>query len=147
MNKRMHSLLEIKAVDAERRIITGIATTPTPDSYNDIVELDGVEYDLPMPFLYQHNSRMPIGNVIAAKKTKDALEITVQIAKLDDPSAAPFVEEAWALISSKPPLVRGLSIGFRALEEAWMSDAGGFRTRPTTEYRRLVNARKGRQAM
>lgn len=125
MNKRMYSVLQIKAVDEERRIITGIATTPTPDTYNDIVELAGVEYELPIPFLYQHRSGMPIGNVIAAKKTSDALEVTVQIAKLDDPSMAPFVEEAWALIKAK--LIRGLSIGFRALEEAWMNDVGGFR--------------------
>lgn len=127
MDKRMHSLLEIKSVDQERRILTGIASTPTPDSYNDIVEVDGIEYSLPLPFLYQHNSRQPIGNVIAAKKTKDALEITVQIAKLDDPTIAPFIEEAWALMTSKPPLIRGLSIGFRALEESWMQDMGGFR--------------------
>lgn len=118
---RAYSIVEFKAVDGEKRIIEGIASTPTPDRMNDIVELDGMDFKLPLPFLYQHNHQRPIGHVIEAKKTRDGLKIKAKIA--DD--IAPFITEAWSLI--KGGLIRGLSIGFRPIEEAWNKETGGFR--------------------
>lgn len=118
---RAYSLLEIKSVDEERRTIEGIASTPTPDRMNDIVELDGISFKLPMPFLYQHNARQPIGKVISAKVTKAGLLIKAQLAR---PGVAAFIDEAWALV--KEGLVPGLSIGFRAIEEAYNRETGGF---------------------
>lgn len=118
---RAYSVLDIKSVDAEKRLIEGIASTPTPDRMNDVIELDGMEFALPLPFLYQHNSRQPIGHVIEARKTRDGLRIKAQIAG----DVAPFIGEAWALI--KAGLIRGLSIGFRPIEEAFNKETGGFR--------------------
>lgn len=120
-NRALLSTLEIKAVDDEKRILEGIASTPTPDSYNDVVSMDGIEYVLPMPFLNQHKASEPIGNVIAATQSKDGLHIKVQIAA---DSVAPYIATAWSLIKSG--LVRGLSIGFRALEESYDRERGGY---------------------
>jgi HK97 family phage major capsid protein/HK97 family phage prohead protease len=117
---RAYSVLNVKAVHEDQRIIEGIASTPTPDRMQDVVELDGIEFDLPLPLLYQHNSRQPIGHVIDAKKTNGELRIKAQIA----PDVATFITEAWALIKAK--LVGGLSIGFRSLEESYNRDTGGF---------------------
>lgn len=39
---KAYSLLETKQVSDESRTITGVATTPRVDSYNDIVESEGV---------------------------------------------------------------------------------------------------------
>lgn len=128
MTNRCYSLLTIKTIDEDKRIIEGIASTPTPDRMQDVVELDGMSFSLPMPFLYQHNSRQPIGKVIAAKKTKDGLEIKAQIA----PDIAPYIGEAYALI--KAGLVPGLSIGFRAIEEAYNRETGGFHFIKTELY-------------
>lgn len=119
---RAYSTLEVKSFDDERRIIEGIASTPTPDRMEDIVVPEGIEYSLPLPFLYQHNSRQPIGKVIAAKTDSSAMTIVAQLAPL---GTAGFIDEAWNLI--KTGLVRGLSIGFRSLEETYDRITGGFK--------------------
>lgn len=120
--RRVYSVMEVKAVDDEQRIIEGIATTPTPDRYEDVVETEGAEFTLPLPFLYQHNARQPIGNVIETSIKKDGMKIR---AKLAGAGVADFIDEAWNLIKAK--LVRGLSIGFRSLEESYDKVTGGYR--------------------
>ena len=45
MMDRAYSVLTIKSVDADRRVITGIATTPTPDRHGDIIEPLGVTFN------------------------------------------------------------------------------------------------------
>lgn len=119
---RAYSTIEFKSVDGEARTLEGIASTPAPDRMNDVVEPLGMEFKLPYPFLYQHDSRKPIGNVVEARATKDGLKIKVQIAK---EGVAPYIDEAWALI--KAGLVRGLSIGFRSLEESFDKALNGYR--------------------
>ena len=120
--KRAYSTIEIKSLDEDKRIIEGIASTPTPDRMNDVVVPEGMEFKLPYPFLYQHNSSKPIGTVIEAKVTKAGLYIKAQIA---GSGIAQFIDEAWALIKSG--LIRGLSIGFRSLEESYDKALNGFR--------------------
>lgn len=122
MLTRAYSTIEIKAIDEEKRIIEGIASTPTPDRMNDVVVPEGMEFKLPLPFLYQHDSRKPIGNIFYAKATEEGLPIKVQIARA---GVASYIDEAWALIKEK--LVRGLSIGFASLEESYDKVLGGYR--------------------
>jgi HK97 family phage major capsid protein/HK97 family phage prohead protease len=117
---RAYSLLTIKSIDEEARIIEGIASTPTPDRMGDIVDPKGAQFTLPLPLLYQHNSKQPIGHVIAAKVTDAGIEIKAQVA----PGVVPFIDEAWALI--KAGLVRGLSIGFSSIEAAQIKDTFSF---------------------
>lgn len=126
MLNRAYSLLEIKAVDAEQRIITGIATTPTADRSGDIVEPDGAQFQLPIPLLWQHDSRQPIGEVFAAKVTAAGIEIKARIAKMDEPGKLKDrLDEAWQSIKSG--LVKGLSIGFKSLEDADIKGTFGVR--------------------
>lgn len=108
---RAYSLLTIKGIDDEQRIITGMASTPTADRMGDVVEPKGAQFKLPLPLLWQHNSSQPIGHVTAAKITDAGIEIVAQIAK----GVLPMIDDAWALIKSG--LVRGLSIGFKATED------------------------------
>lgn len=108
--QRAYSLLEIKSFDDEQRVVTGIASTPTPDRMEDIVMPDGAKFKLPLPLLWQHDSRQPIGHVTHAKVTAAGIEIAAEIAR----GVTVEIDKAWALI--KAGLVRGLSIGFRQLE-------------------------------
>ena len=118
---RAYSQITIKAIDEEKRIIEGIATTPTPDRYGDVVESSGAEFKLPMPFLMQHSSREPIGHVISAKVSRDGITIKAQLVKIAEPGALKErLDEAWQLIKSG--LVRGLSIGFTPIESARIKD-------------------------
>lgn len=125
MLKRAYSRLEIKSVDEAQRIITGIATSASTDRMGDVVEPAGAQFTLPIPLLWQHDSKQPIGEVFAAKATKAGIEISARIAKTDVPGKLKDrLDEAWQSIALK--LVRGLSIGFASLEEAYDKVSGGF---------------------
>jgi hypothetical protein len=124
--KRAYSLLSIKAMDEEKREITGIASTPTADRTGDIVEPKGAEFKLPIPLLMYHDSTQPIGHVTNAKVTNAGIEITARMVKIDEPGLLrDRLEEAWQLIKSG--LVGGLSIGFREIESARIADTYSYR--------------------
>lgn len=117
MQHRAYSVLEVKAVDDDRREIVGIATTPTPDRMGDVVEPKGAEFKLPIPLLLHHDSRAVIGEVYAAKVMKDGIEIKARIPKVaEEGTLKARVDEAWH--SLKYGLIRGLSIGFNSIEAA-----------------------------
>ena len=124
--ERAYSLFAIKSIDEEKRLITGIATTPGVDRVGDIVEPEGADYKLPMPFLFQHDASQPIGNVTRAKVAKSGIVVEIQLAKPDEPGPVKDrVDAAWQDI--KLGLVRGLSIGFKSIEAARNEDTGGRR--------------------
>lgn len=116
------STLELKSVDTEKRIITGIASTPAADRDGDVVEPKGARFSLPFPLLHQHNHDSPIGQVTSAKATDQGIEI---VAKIAEKSELGYVEKAWKQIKSG--LVRGLSIGFRPLKAEPIKGGGGYR--------------------
>lgn len=122
---RAYSLLEVKAVDDESRTITGIATTPSPDRMGDIVEPLGVKFQNPMPLLWQHRHDSPVGSAEFEKPTEDGIRFTAQLPKLtEDGPLKTMIDMAWQSVKEK--LVRGVSIGFRSIEMAFM-DNGGIR--------------------
>ena len=121
---RAYSVIELKSFDEETREITGIASTPTPDRYQDIVEPKGADYKLPLPLLWQHDSWSPVGNVIKAKATNSGIDVVMRLAQTDEPGTLKQrLDEAWQSVKLK--LVRGLSIGFTAREYTYLPDTGG----------------------
>ncbi len=126
MRQRAWSQFEVKALDDSLRVLEGIATTPTPDRMGDIVEPKGATFELPLPFLWQHDADQPVGSVVSAKTAKDGISVRIQMAKIDEPGRLKDrLDEAWQSLKIK--LVRGLSIGFSPLEYAYMEDTGGYR--------------------
>jgi len=124
--KRAYSLLTIKSVNEDQRIIEGIATTPTTDRMGDIVEPDGARFTLPLPLLWMHDSQSPVGHVTAAKVTKDGISIVAELVQVAEPGKLKDrLDEAWQ--SLKSGLVRGLSIGFLPLESAQIKDTWSYR--------------------
>lgn len=117
--QRAYSVLEVKDVDEDARVITGIATTPTPDRMADVVLPEGAVFKLPLPLLWQHNPGAPIGHVTQAKVTKKGIEIVAEIAK----GVHEDIERAWKYI--RAGLVRGLSIGFRGLDTEQIPNSWG----------------------
>lgn len=128
LGSRAYSILEVKAVDAERRIITGKATTPTPDRVGDILEPLGVTYANPLPLLLHHDTKAPVGIVMFQTPTKDGIEFEARMPIVDEPaSLRDRVEVAWSSI--KAGLIRGVSIGYRSLEQEYNKGTGGFRVK------------------
>ncbi|MDE4619624.1 phage major capsid protein [Sinorhizobium meliloti] len=120
---RMYSVLTVKAVEEEQRIIRGVATTPNPDRVDDIVEPLGVRFKNPMPLLHQHDHHKPVGTVTFDPPTKDGITFEAKLPKIEE--AGPLrdrIETAWGEL--KAGLVRAVSIGFRSLEHSWMDDGG-----------------------
>jgi HK97 family phage major capsid protein/HK97 family phage prohead protease len=123
---RAYAIFHVKAVDADRRIITGTATTPEPDRVGDIIEPLGVTFKNPLPLLLFHDAKKPVGTTTFKKATKDGIEFTATLPTIDEPGTLKDrVDEAWQSI--KAGLVSGVSVGFRALEEAFNKETGGFR--------------------
>lgn len=111
--KRAYAPLEIKLLADNpdgKMTLEGTATTPNTDRMGDTVNPLGAKVKLPLPFLYQHNSRQPIGNVVKVTPSKKGITFVAEIARA---GVAAFIDEARALI--KEGLIRGTSIGFREL--------------------------------
>lgn len=120
---RAYSLFHIKAVDDERRIIRGTATTPTPDRMGDIVEPMGAQFASVLPLLLHHQKTEPVGTVKFKKPTEDGIDFEAEMPVIESPGKVQDrVNEAWD--SVKAGLIRGVSIGFRSIEEAFLKTGG-----------------------
>lgn len=120
---RAYSVLEIKSVDGDERVIKGLATSPVPDRAGDIVEPLGVKFTNPLPLLWQHQHDKPIGHVVFDPPTEKGITFTATLPKIAE--AGPLkdlVDMAWQAIKAR--LVRGVSIGFRALKYAHIENGG-----------------------
>jgi len=123
---RAYSIFTVKSIIEDQRIIEGIATTPTPDRSGDIVDPTGAQFNLPIPFLWQHDSKQPIGKVIDAVVSDSGIKIRAQISNFSEPgNLKSRLDDAWQTI--KAGLVGGLSIGFKPLEEAKIADTFSYR--------------------
>ena len=130
---RAYSTIDIKAMSEAngKRTFSGIASTPSTDRMGDIVEPKGMEIKLPTPLLWQHNAREPIGWVTAARVSASGIEVDCEVATVDEDG--PLRErllDAWQMLKAK--LVRGLSIGFNAVESARIEGTYGYRYLKTT---------------
>lgn len=120
---RAYSVIRIKSVREDQRIIEGIASTPTVDREGDIIEPMGAKFSLPIPLLFQHRAAEPVGEVSTAKATRDGISFVAKFAQLDEPGRLKDrLDEAWQ--SVKIGLVKGVSIGFVPIEYSFIDDGG-----------------------
>ena len=83
----------------------------------------GVKFKNPIPLLWQHNSREPVGNARLGKPTKDGITFEARIPKVSEPGRLKDrLDEVWQ--SVKAGLVRGVSIGFKAIEVSFLKEGG-----------------------
>lgn len=129
---RAYSVLEIKSVDSDQRVISGIATTPETDRMGDIVDPMGAKFAAEIPLLWQHQHDKPVGTAKFGKATKTGIPFTASLPEIAESGPLKdLVDMAWQSVKAK--LVRGVSIGFRALEYAFM-ESGGIRFSETEIY-------------
>lgn len=123
MKSRAYSIIEVKSFDDAKRIIEGVASTPKPDRMKDIVRPLGAQFDLPLPFLWQHQHAAPIGHVVDADPTKSGIPFKAQIEQTNEPGTLKDrLDEAWQSIKLK--LVKAVSIGFNPLKWSFMENGG-----------------------
>ena len=124
---RAYSLLTIKSVDVESRVIRGMATTPSVDRVGDVVEPRGAKYQPSLPLLLFHDHKRPVGTVSLSEATDKGISFEASIPTIETPgSLRDRVDEAWDSIKSG--IVKGVSIGFRALDDGVeLMKSGGYR--------------------
>ena len=123
---RAYSKIEVKGVSEDAREFVGIASTPTPDRVGDIVEPKGATFTLPVPLLWQHDQKSPIGEITEARVSSQGIQVRARVFKAaQSRTLMERLDEAWESI--KIGLVKGLSIGFRPSEYEPMKDTGGYR--------------------
>lgn len=121
---RAYSVLNVKAVDEERRTFRGMATTPTPDRAGDVIDPKGVKFKNPLPLLWQHKHDQPIGQVIFETPTPKGIPFEATIPNVSEPGPLQDrVNTAWGEI--KYGLVRATSIGFLPTADYERNDKGG----------------------
>ena len=102
---------EVKELSEEKRTFRGIATTPTQDRAKDVLISTGAKFQLPMPLLMHHDSRLPVGQVTSAKVTPQGVEVEIHFPEIaEEGNLKSRIEEAYQ--SVKYNLIRGLSVGF-----------------------------------
>lgn len=116
---RAWATLETKSIDDAERTIKGIASTPVTDRQDDIMEPFGAKFSLPLPLLWMHRVDQPIGHIVEAEVTDKGIAITGKIDKGID-----YIDRAWELMKRR--LVRGLSIGFNAIEALPIKSSTGW---------------------
>ena len=122
---RAYSVLDIRSIDEDARVIEGIATTPSMDRMGDVLEPMGAEYAAEIPALWQHNHHEPVGHVRLGKATPAGIPFTIRMTQTDEPGTLKDrLDEAWQSVKLK--LVKAVSVGFRAIEYALM-ESGGIR--------------------
>lgn len=98
-------------------MICGTATTPTPDRMGDIIEPLGASFPPELPLLLHHRKETPVGTARFKKPTKQGIDFEAQLPVIETPGAVKDeVDRAWDSIRHK--LIRGVSIGFRVVDDA-----------------------------
>lgn len=121
--QKSFSSIEIKSVQEDRREIDGIASTPTPDRVNDVVEPLGLTFAADAPLLLNHDHAQPVGTVQFGTPTAKGLPFKATIAKVDEPGIVKDrTDEAWH--SVKSGLIKGVSIGFIAKVSSPLTNGG-----------------------
>lgn len=124
--RRAYAVLETKDVDAEQRVITGIATTPRVDSYQDIVEPQGVRYRGPVNLYLYHSHNLPVGNVEFGKATKSGIPFKATLPDVKEAGTVrERVNEAWHSLKYK--LLQAVSIGFLPIDAEHIEGTYGMR--------------------
>src|SRR5688572_7905443 len=110
MLQRAYSIVHIKTVDDDQRVILGTATTPTPDRVGDVVEPLGVHVAPDVPLFLYHDSTKTVGRAKLGAATAAGIAFKAVLPKIAEPgSLKDRVDEAWGLV--KYGLVTGVSIG------------------------------------
>jgi HK97 family phage prohead protease len=118
--ERAYTILSTKSYqeDDEKVYVKGIASTPTTDRYGDTVDPMGAKFATPMPLLWQHDHRQPVGTMTLASPSKKGINFEAEL---------PIIKEAGrlkervdeAIQSMKYGLVNAVSIGFQIMEDGY----------------------------
>src|SRR5262245_15089191 len=126
-----YALLTVKALDAPRHTLTGIATTPEPDRLGDVFDPLGATFCNPIPLLVEHDRRLVVGSVTLDPPTAAGITFTATLPIVETPGELQTrTQTVWDELVAG--LRWGVSVGFRALANGVASlPTGGLHFRAT----------------
>lgn len=112
---RAHAVLDVKSADTATRRIAGIATTPAADRMGDTIDPLGATFTNPIPLLWHHDTKQPIGLATLHAPTLAGItfDATIPFVTEEGP-LRDRIDEAWQ--SLKAGLITGVSVGYRVLD-------------------------------
>lgn len=120
---RAYSLLEAKEWDSDKRVIRGIATSPSVDRMGDVIEMDGVKVAAEIPLFLYHDSTKTVGRAKFGKPTRQGIPFEATLPKIAEAGVLKDrIEEAEQMV--RYGLITAVSIGFRALEYSHIENGG-----------------------
>ena len=126
-----YALLEVKTVEPARRRIGGIASTPELDRAGDIFDPAGATFRNPIPLLFHHDDKSPIGTATLTV-TPEGITFDAQLPWVDEPGPLKTrIDDAWQCL--KAGVLTGASIGYRILAGGIEHLKGGARRLHKTE--------------
>ncbi len=135
--KKSFSQIVVKAVSEEKREIEGIASTPTVDRVNDVVDPMGLTFQKEAPLLLGHDHAQPVGTVTFGTPTAKGLPFRARIAKVDEAGVVKQrTDEAWH--SVKSGVIKSVSIGFRPIKSNQLTNGGTLYTKADVHELSLV---------
>lgn len=134
---KSYSEFVIKSIAEEAREIEGMATTPTVDRVNDVVDPMGLSFKREAALLLNHDHSQPVGTVTFGTPTANGLPFKAKIAKVSEPGEVKTrTDTAWH--SVKSGIIKGVSIGFRPVESKALSNGGKLFTKADVHELSLV---------
>lgn len=108
--------LEVKALSEEggSYVLTGMATTNTPDRTEDVVEPNACAFAPIIPLLMNHDTRKPVGKAMLGRPTSKGIPFTAKIPVITKPGKLKEMVDM-AIESIQLGLIKCVSIGFRVL--------------------------------
>lgn len=114
---RAYSLFDVKSINDERRVLSGTASTPTPDRVRDVVEPTGMTRRGPINLFLYHKHDKPVGHVDFGRPTKTGIPFEASIPDVvEEGVVRERVNEAWHSVKYK--LLQAVSIGFTPINDA-----------------------------
>lgn len=149
--ERLFGTLELRSTNDELREFEGIANTSALDDHGTVVEPAGARFSLPLPLLWFHDQKTPVGEVTHAELRNGQWWVKGTIRKVTEPGKVKdATDEAWHSLKYK--LVRGLSIGFSSLKEKgnhfieWLWRELSLVTIPSNQEASIVSVRSAYNA-
>lgn len=113
---RAYSVIDVKSMDDEKRLIRGWATTPTPDRARDVIDPMGVKVAADIPLFMHHDQKLVVGRAVFGRPEKKGIPFEATLPKVVEAgSLRDRVDEAWQ--SVKYRLITAVSVGFLPVRE------------------------------
>lgn len=116
MENRAYSLIQVKEMSDDKRMIRGIATSPRPDRVGDVIESAGIKVASDIPLFLYHEHTMIVGRAKFGKPTSAGTPFEASIPNvIEAGTLKDRVDEAWQMV--KYNLITAVSVGFKPVAE------------------------------